>query len=178
MTNNIDYFKNYFEEQSKLLKQINTDNLIKASKIISNVKKNKIILIGNGGSAAICGHMATDFSKCHGIRAINFASDSFLTCFSNDYGYKNWAKKALEIFCDKNDIVILISSSGESDNIILAADYCKNNRVKLITMTGFIKGNRLNKYGNINFWVDSKTYNHIEMTHHIILTSICDYIKK
>ena len=178
MINKIDFYKEYFDKQSKLLKQINLKDLIKASIMLSKLKKNKIFLIGNGGSAAICSHMATDFSKTHSIRAINFSSDSFLTCFSNDYGYENWAKKALEIFCDKNDIVFLISSSGESDNIILAADYCKNNRVKLITMTGFNKGNRLNKYGNINFWVDSKTYNHIEMTHHIILTSICDYIKK
>ena len=176
MINKTDFYNEYFYKQSKLLKQINIKDLIKASNMISKLKKNKIILIGNGGSAAICSHMATDFSKTHSIRAINFSSDSLLTCFSNDYGYKNWAKKALEIFCDKNDIVILISSSGKSANIILAADFCKKNKINLITMSGFNKKNELNKYGNINFWVNSKIYNHIEMTHHIILTSICDYL--
>lgn len=176
MTKIKNFFPRYLENQSKLIHEINTNDLEKSATLISKIKKNKIILIGNGGSASICSHMATDFSKVHKIRAISFSSDSFLTCFSNDYGYENWCKKALEIFCDKNDLVILISSSGNSDNIVLAAKHCKKHKIKFITMSGFNKNNKLNKFGNINFWVNSRSYNYIEMTHHIILTSICDYL--
>lgn len=176
MTKIKNFFTRYLENQSKLIHEINTNDLEKSATLISKIKKNKIILIGNGGSASICSHMATDFSKVHKIPAISFSSDSFLTCFSNDYGYENWCKKALEIFCDKNDLVILISSSGNSDNIVLAAKHCKKHKIKFITMSGFNKNNKLNKFGNINFWVNSRSYNYIEMTHHIILTSICDYL--
>ena len=178
MKKNDSFFEQYIDKQSLLLKEINFSDLKKASSMISKLKNNKLILIGNGGSASICSHMATDFSKVLKIRATSFSSDSFLTCFSNDYGYENWCLKALEIFCDKNDLVILISSSGNSKNIITAAKYCKKNNINFITMSGFLKNNQLNKFGNIKFWVNSNSYNYIEMTHHIILTSICDFLAK
>jgi D-sedoheptulose 7-phosphate isomerase len=170
------FFNDYLNKQSDLLNKIDQKDLLLASNMISKIGKNKLILVGNGGSASICSHMATDFAKVHNIRSLSFSSDSFLTCFANDYGYENWSKNALNIFCDKKDIVILISSSGSSKNILLAADFCKKKSIKFITMSGFNKNNELNSYGNINFWVNSKMYNHIEMTHHIILTSICDYL--
>ena len=178
MNNKFQFFNNYLNQQSDLLNHINNNDLSNASKMISKIKKNKLLLVGNGGSASICSHMARDFAKVHNIRSLSFSSDSFLTCFANDYGYENWSKNALNIFCDKNDIVILISSSGMSKNILLAADFCKKKKINFITMSGFNKNNKLNKYGNINFWVNSKVYNHIEMTHHIILTAICDSLLK
>ena len=72
----------------------------------------KIILVGNGGSAAMASHVAVDFTKAARIRAVNFNESDLLTCLSNDYGYERWVEMALEFYADPGDLVILISSSG------------------------------------------------------------------
>ena len=78
----------------------------------------------------------------------------------------------LHITTNQNDILILISSSGTSKNIVNAASYCKENNIKLITLSGFEVNNPLSKLGNVNFHINSCNYNFIEMSHHIILLSI------
>ena len=110
------------------------------------------------------------------IRCLNFNEPNLITCFSNDFGYENWIKEALNIYASANDIIILISSSGKSMNMINAAKKSKEIGMKLITFTGFNIDNPLRKYGDINFWVDSKNYNFVEMAHHIWLVSIVDFI--
>ena len=79
---------------------------------------------------------------------------------------------------NKNDLIILISSSGTSNNIVNAAKYCKSNKINLITFSGFNKDNPLSKLGNINFHIDSNKYNYIEMSHHIILLALVDIFAK
>ena len=111
------------------------------------------------------------------IRAVTFNEPNLLTCFSNDYGYENWIKKAIEFHGQKGDLVIFISSSGKSKNMINAAKYCKN-KIDFITLTGFIKNNPLKKIGKLNIWVNSKKYNFIENIHQIILLSVVDKISK
>ena len=83
----------------------------------------------------------------------------------------------MKIYSKKSDVLILISSSGNSKNMINAANFAKN-KLTPITFTGFKKDNKLNGRGKINFWVDSLNYNHIENIHQIILLTICDYISK
>ena len=139
-------------------------------------KKNKIILAGNGASAAISSHLAIDFTKAAGVRAVNFNESSLLTCFSNDFGYQNWLVKSIEYYSDSNDLIILISSSGKSRNMVNAAKFIKMKKMKLITFTGFDIDNPLKKLGDLNFWVNSKSYNIIENTHQIWLTILCDSI--
>ena len=68
-----------------------------------------------------------------------------LTCLSNDYGYENWMSKALEFYSASGDLIVIISSSGESKNVISAANWCKKNKFELITLTGNKKNNRLKK---------------------------------
>ena len=99
-----------------------------------------------------------------------------ITCFSNDYGYENWVSKALDFYGDEGDLVILISSSGNSKNIINAAIKAAEKGIGIITFTGFSKDNSLKSLGNVNFWVDSKAYNVVENTHQIWLLTICDLI--
>ena len=101
-----------------------------------------------------------------------------LTCFSNDYGYENWVAKAIEFYADKGDLIILISSSGTSKNIINGARKAKKMNCHLVTFSGFRKNNALSKLGDYNFWVDSKSYNFIENTHQIWLLSIIDKLIK
>ena len=172
------YFENYFQKLSKLTSDIKTKKLIEVAELISskNLNGKKIIIAGNGGSASIASHISVDLIKSAKIRCLNFNEPNLITCFSNDFGYENWIKEALNIYASTNDIIILISSSGKSMNMINAAKKSKEIGMKLITFTGFNIDNPLRKYGDLNFWVDSKNYNYVEMTHHIWLVSIVDFI--
>ena len=91
---------------------------------------NKLLIFGNGGSAAISSHFSVDMTKIGQIRTVNFNESDLLTCFSNDYGYENWVKKCIEFYSDKGDMIILISSSGESKNMINAAKTSKKKKIK------------------------------------------------
>ena len=136
----------------------------------------KTIIAGNGGSAAIASHCAVDFTKNAGIRCINFNEADLITCLANDFGYERWLAKALEFYADDGDVLILISSSGESVNLLRAAEYARTRRLPIVTFTGFAPNNRLRKLGELSFWVDSRAYNIIEMTHQIWLLAVCDLI--
>ena len=121
-------------------------------------------------------HVSIDFTKAAGIRAINFNEADLLTCFSNDYGYERVFEKAVEFYGDEGDLIILISSSGSSTNVVNAAKRAKELNMGVITFSGFKSNNALRKLGDISFWVDSTAYNIVEMTHHIWLLAIVDYI--
>jgi D-sedoheptulose 7-phosphate isomerase len=172
------YIENYFSKIHSHLNRLNRKDFISLIQLVKDTskKKRKIILVGNGGSAAMCSHVSVDLTKQCGIRAINFNEADLITCFGNDYGYENWIKEALNKYYDKGDLVVLISSSGNSPNHIVAAKFCKKNKMKLVTFTGFNGKNKLSKFGILNFYLDSKNYNQIEMTHHIWLLLLCDYI--
>ena len=172
------FFTDYFSLVEKGLKSVDCDQLIKVSKKIKSVSKEgkKIIVAGNGGSAAMASHVAVDFTKGAGIRAINFNEADLLTCFANDYGYEQVFEKAVEFYGDEGDLLILISSSGSSENVLNAARRAKELNMGVITLSGFKSDNPLRKLGDIDFWVDSKAYNIVEMTHHIWLVSVVDYI--
>ena len=176
MTNQ--FYNKYFDVMYQKLRSVNISDLEKAADLAMYVSRNggKIIIAGNGGSAAMASHVSVDFTKAAGIRAINFNEADLLTCFSNDYGYEHWLENALEFYADKDDLAILISSSGESKNILNGSRKALKMEIPLITLSGFGVNNSLCKLGMVNFCVDSKEYNIIEMTHHIWLVSIIDYI--
>ena len=175
MTN---FYTIYVEDISTDIAKIDNDDLISAANIIMNASKNnkKIIIAGNGGSAAMASHVCVDLVKAAEIRAVNFNEADLITCFANDYGYENWVMKAIEAYADEGDVVLLISSSGQSQNIIKAADKAKESNLPLITLSGFMSSNPLRTKGEINLWLDSSQYNYVEMTHHIWLLAIVDYI--
>ena len=169
--------KSFLLELEKKKLEINLGYIEQATKLILKLnKKNKIILAGNGASASISSHISIDFTKAARIRAINFNEANLLTCFSNDFGYENWIKKALDYYAFKDDIMILVSSSGKSKNIINAAKFAKKRRIKLITLSGLNSKNPLKKIGDINFFVNSKNYNVVETTHLTILLAIVENI--
>lgn len=97
-----------------------------------------------------------------------------MTCFSNDYGYENWVSEALLAYADTKDLLVLISSSGTSKNIVNGAVTAKKMGLDLVTFTGFNPNNETRQIGDINFWVDSKNYNIVEMTHQLWLLSVLD----
>lgn len=136
----------------------------------------KLMFIGNGASASIASHMSTDFWKNGGMRATAFNDSSLLTCIGNDYGYRHLFQKPVEMFADSGDILVAISSSGKSENILLGAEAARGKGCKVITMSGFEKGNPLSKLGDINFHVPDKEYGPVEILHTAICHGILDII--
>lgn len=138
----------------------------------------KLMFIGNGASASIASHMSTDFWKNGGIRATVFNDSSLLTCIGNDYGYRHIFEKPVEMFADGGDVLIAISSSGKSENILRGVDMARDKGCKVITLSGFDKDNPLSKLGDINFYVPAKEYGPVEILHTAICHSILDIIIK
>ena len=175
------FYLKYITNQINILNQINIKQLDQFQRIISGVSKKggKVIIVGNGGSAATASHVAVDLSLNSKIRAINFNESDLITCFANDFGYENWVKKSLEIYANRNDLLILLSCSGNSKNLVNANLFAKKRGIKTITLTGCKASNKLNKIkNNVNLWVNSNKYNVIEITHHMILLNIIDSIIK
>ena len=172
------FFHEYFEAINKGVVSIDTKILLQASEVIRTISHNskKIILVGNGGSAAMASHVAVDLTKAARVRAINFNEADLITCLANDYGYENCVMEALKAYADSGDLVILISSSGKSPNMINGALEAKKMGLEVVTLSGFDSSNPLRRLGNINLWVDSAAYNVVEMTHHIWLLAIVDYV--
>ena len=180
-----EFAKNYFDNFLTLTKSLRvTDKegaklssyygIEMAAKLIVSLvdSDHKLMLIGNGASAAISSHISTDFWSNIGIRAVAFNDSSLLTCISNDYGYKHVFEKPIEMFADKGDILIAISSSGKSENILLGVNSARLKECKVITLSGFDKNNPLSILGDYNFYVPSNTYGQVEIIHH----SICHCI--
>lgn len=144
--------------------------------LIKNMKVNdgKILFIGNGGSAGICSHMATDYTKNGRIRALAFSDAATLTCISNDYEFEQIFAKQIEFQAHKEDMLIAISSSGKSPNILKAVDVALSMNLPVITLSGFNKENPLSKLGNINFYIDSNKYGFVEISHLCLLHAILD----
>jgi D-sedoheptulose 7-phosphate isomerase len=169
------YFKRY--QESIFVPEIR-ESLVRLKDRIASTKSNggKVIIAGNGGSAAIASHCAVDFTKQARVRCINFNESDLITCFANDYGYENWVQKALEFYADDSDCVILVSSSGKSPNMLNAARFALSRGLTVVTFTGFAEDNPLRQLGQLNFWVNSRAYNIVEMTHQIWLLAVCDLL--
>lgn len=176
--NKSDFYENYFNGIFDCLKSCEKDLLtnVRNQIIYCSERGGKVLLFGNGGSAAMASHVSVDLVKAARIRAVNFNEADLLTCFSNDYGYEHWVQKCIEFYADDNDLIILISSSGQSENMINAAKLCKELNLNTITLTGFESSNPLRGLGDVNLYVPSSSYNYVEMTHHIWLLSVVDLI--
>jgi D-sedoheptulose 7-phosphate isomerase len=155
-----------------------TDSLIQLKTIIADTRTRggKLIFAGNGASSAIASHAAVDFTKAAAVRAITFHDVDLITCFANDYGYDRWIAQALAAYADDRDVVVLISSSGGSPNVLRAAEYAKGRGLPLVTLSGFSPDNPLRQLGDLSLWVDSRSYNVVESVHQIWLLMVCDLL--
>ncbi len=136
----------------------------------------KVIFIGNGGSAAIASHQAVDYWKNGGMRAVAFNDPSLLTCLGNDFGYAHVFEKPIEMFADAGDVLMAISSSGRSENILRGVEAARTAGCRLLTFSGFRPDNPLRRLGELNFWVPSDSYGHVEISHLALCHSIVDTI--
>ena len=176
------FLDEYFDDFKKII-NFNSDEikkkLINLKKIFIVTKKNKkkILIFGNGGSAAIASHFSIDLTKNAKIRCTNYNESDLITCFSNDYGYERWVEMAIKYYGNKGDVLIVISSSGKSKNIINGCIAAKKKKfLKIITLTGHSINNPVKKLGDINLWANSKAYNYIENIHQFWLLSLVDLI--
>lgn len=181
--------QNYLDEIKKLLDHIvvtggqldqwsYSSGIDRVVGILRNCKMQKgcLYICGNGGSAGIAQHMTADFLKNGGIRTYNMYGQSTITCISNDLTYEYVFCKQLEMLAECNDILIAISSSGESENIVKAIHEMRRVRGKVITFTGFCEENRIRKMGDINIYVPADHYGMVESIHNLILQQMVDEI--
>ena len=152
------------------------DGLTKIYNLLLNIrdKNRSLYIIGNGGSAAIASHAVIDFMNVGKISAHTLHDPSTLTCMSNDYGYENAFSKILNITLKKEDLLIVISSSGKSKNMTNAVKAAKKNGTTVITLSGFDSKNTLRTLGDINIWINSRDYGMVEIAHQFILHNLAD----
>jgi D-sedoheptulose 7-phosphate isomerase len=136
----------------------------------------RIFVVGNGGSAAIASHTAIDYLKNGGMATVCFNDGALLTCYSNDYGYENVFSKPIEGLATCNDILIAISSSGKSPNILNAAMEMSKKGGHVVTLSGFEPENPLRKKGDYNIYVPSFEYGMVELVHQIFLHMTLDLL--
>lgn len=179
----------YFDELAEVFRMVETtrgdgrplnlsEGIEEAIRVITTRtgEGRKVIFIGNGGSAAIASHQAVDYWKNGGMRAVAFNDSSLLTCVGNDYGYGHVFEKPVEMFADPGDVLIAISSSGQSENILRGSRAALTKGCTLLTMSGFKPDNPLRKLGAVNFYAPSVSYGFVEISHLALCHCLVDTI--
>ena len=135
----------------------------------------RIIILGNGGSNSVASHISQDYMKFHGKRVSILSDPSMITMLSNDFGYDYAYQKFLEYYVEKDTLVIIMSSGGESDNMYHCLDWCEGNKVSYGVLTGFNMNNRIRsqaKNALWNYYINSKSYGVVESCHQIFLHGV------
>ena len=141
-------------------------------------ERHMIYFIGNGGSAGIAIHMTSDFLKNGGMRTHSMHDAATITCLGNDFGYEYIFSKQLEVIAEPGDMLVAISSSGNSPNIIRAVEMAKEKKCEVVTLSGFRSNNRLRGLGDYNIYVPIEEYGIVESIHNMILQQIVDGMMK
>ena len=136
----------------------------------------QVFFIGNGGSCAIASHMTADFMKNGGMNTYSLYDNAVTTCMGNDYGYEYIFSRPLEFLMKKGDLLVAISSSGNSLNIIQAINTARKMGGTVITFTGFKPDNKAKRAGDVNVYVPCEKYGIVESIHNLILQQIVDQI--
>ena len=137
--------------------------------------KCRIFFFGNGASAAFANHMALDFSKNGKILSRSLSDSALLTALSNDYTFEGAMVEYLKIEgVTKNDLIISISSSGNSPNIVNVLNYCNENDIKTLALSGLKENNKSVQLASYSIYVPMKTYGMVECIHQVFLHSILD----
>lgn len=146
--------------------------------VFSKVKRNggQVFFIGNGGSAAIASHMTADFMKNGGMRTCSLYDHSVMTCIGNDYGYEFIFSRPLELLMKEDDLLVAISSSGNSMSIVNAVAVAKKKGAEVITLSGFREDNKVRRMGDYNLYVEIEHYGIVESVHNLILQQVVDVI--
>lgn len=177
----------YFQNLSNLLSEIEITNqngkaipIDEAADMVAQMflglrdSENKAMIIGNGGSAAIAGHLQIDLTNSLGVKALVFYEPAMLTCLSNDFGYEKVFEKPILLWAAAEDILVAISSSGQSENILCGVQASLKRRCRVITLSGFDENNALRSMGHMNFYVKSREYGYVELAHAVLTHHFSD----
>ncbi|UWE16083.1 SIS domain-containing protein [Herbaspirillum huttiense] len=137
-------------------------------------RRGQLYIIGNGGSAGVAAHAVTDFFNVARLRASTLHESSLLTCMANDYGYENAFSRMLSQMLSPEDMLVAISSSGNSANIRNAVAAAREIGVFTVSLSGFQAANPLRAMGDVNVWLDSHDYGFVEIGHQFILHNLAD----
>jgi D-sedoheptulose 7-phosphate isomerase len=147
------------------------------AELFADIRSNNATVwwIGNGGSVSIGSHLYQDLINKLKIRSQLLAESSLITCMTNDYGYSEVYRRPLELMASPGDLLIAISSSGQSENILQCAELCKDKEMKLVTLSGFAEDNPLwSSEADISFKVNSNLYGHVEVAHMALLHAVIE----
>lgn len=137
-------------------------------------KDGTVFVIGNGGSAGIASHFAIDLLNALKIPAQTLYDSNVMTCISNDYGYEQIFSRPLDLLLKPNDLLVCISSSGNSQNILNGAAIARTKDIPIITLSGFEPHNPLRSQGDLNLYLPVIDYGLVEMGHFFLLHTIID----
>lgn len=140
----------------------------------SHARGSKLIFIGNGGSAGIASHLAIDFSKNGNLRALAFNDGPALTCLANDFGYEQVFAKQIEMHGQDGDMLVAISSSGRSANILNGVAAAREAGMFVATLSGFAADNPLRRRGDVNMYIADGEYGFVEVGHLALCHAILD----
>ena len=178
----MNYFKNYTNSihhsissievsdfsDTCLSPQAGFEKLCEYSSLVKSINGQQIF-IGNGASSSFSQHMALDWSKNGGVRSSSLDSACMITALSNDLAFEDCYLEFIKIFCGNNDLLVAISSSGNSKNIIKAIEYARSISMKVVTFTGLKEKNEARTLGDLNFYIPAKTYGIVECAHQVLL---------
>lgn len=167
----IDFYNNVYQQYFTSSAFLSMQN--EAITLLTGTRR--IFFIGNGGSNSICSHMMEDYAKIGGYQTFAFSDAALITCFANDYGYERAMAEWLKIYFSAGDVLVAISSSGNSANIVNAVTEAKKHG-KVITLSGFKEDNKIKAMGDINFYINIANYGIVECFHQVILHVILDEI--
>lgn len=139
-------------------------------------KDKYIYFIGNGASASMASHFAADMAKNGGVRTQVFTDLSLITATANDMCYEEVYSQPLRWYMEKGDMLVAISSSGSSPNVLRGTETAKELGGKVITISAMKEENPLKKLGDLNFYVSAQTYGLAEVSHMAILHFWVDQI--
>ncbi len=139
--------------------------------------KKHLVLVGNGGSASVAAHATTDFFNVAKLNATTLHESSLLTCMANDFGYENAFARMIKQTMTQGDMLIAISSSGNSLNIRNAVKVAQEMGCQTVTLSGFAHSNPLRSMGKLNIWLDSNDYGFVEVGHQFVLHNIADRLR-
>ncbi len=139
-------------------------------------RKSQLFFIGNGGSSAIASHMTADYMKNGGMNTYSLYDNAVTTCMGNDYGYEYIFSRPMEFLVREGDLLVAISSSGNSANIINAIETARMKGADVITFTGFEANNKAKQLGDVNVYVPCRKYGIVESIHNLMLQQVVDLI--
>ena len=135
----------------------------------------RIIILGNGGSNSVASHISQDYMKFHKKKVSILSDPSMITMLTNDFGYENAYQKFLEYYVEEDTLVVIISSGGESPNMLKCVDWCEDNKIPYGVLTGFSSDNTIkgeSTHALWNYHIASESYGVVECVHQIFLHGV------